>query len=126
MKENELITMSVASLAYLGDSVFELTVREHLAKSGLTSSAKLNKAALQFVTATAQSAGALRMLDYLSEEELSFYKRGRNHKTSHCPKSADPEEYQRATGLEVLFAFLYLQKKQDRISELFNIGFLNK
>ena len=110
MKENELITMSVASLASLGDS----------------SSAKLNKAALQFVTAPSQSAGALRMLDHLSEEELSFYKRGRNHKTSHCPKSADPEEYQRATGLEVLFAFLYLQKKQDRIAELFSIGFLNK
>ena len=125
MEEKELITTSVASLAYLGDSVFELTVREHLVKSGLSSSAKLNKAALAYVTASAQSDGVKKILDELDDEELAIYKRGKNHKTSHCPKNSEPDEYHRATGLEVLFAALYLQNKHERIKELFALGFLN-
>lgn len=123
MENIALNNISVAALAYLGDSVYELTVREHLIKSGISSSGKLNKAALQYVTATAQSDAVKRIIDDLEEEELQFYKRGKNHKTSHCPKSADPDEYQRATGLEVLFAALYVQGKTQRINELFTLAF---
>ena len=114
---------SVASLAYLGDAVYELTVREYLVKKGISSSAKLNRKALEYVTAPNQSSALKRIFDKLSEEEISIYKRGRNHKTGHCPKNADPDEYQRATGLEVLFAALYLKNKKDRISELFELAF---
>ena len=124
MEEKSVNLLGVSALAYLGDSVYELTVREHLIKSGISSSAKLNKAALGFVTATAQSEGVKRILDKLTSEELQIYKRGKNHKTSHCPKSANHDEYQRATGLEVLFAALYLEGKLERINELFTLAFL--
>ncbi|MBE6543456.1 MAG: ribonuclease III [Ruminococcaceae bacterium] len=123
MEEKSVNTVGVSALAYLGDSVYELTVREHLIKSGISSSAKLNKAALDYVTATAQSEAVKRILDKLTPDELQIYKRGKNHKTSHCPKSAAHDEYQRATGLEVLFAALYLQGNQSRISELFTLAF---
>ena len=114
---------SVPALAYLGDSVFELLVRKHLVVSGITSSEQLNRQALRFVTANAQSDGIKKILPYLDEYEESFYKRGRNHKNNYHPKSADLESYHRATGLEVLFAMLYLENKAERMEELFNIGF---
>ncbi len=123
MEENKVDLPSVAALAYLGDSVFELAVRKRLVGQGIPSSAKLNRAALDYVTATAQSKGAERLIPILSEEELRFYKRGRNLKTSHCPKSADAGEYQRATGLEVLFATLYLLGRHERMDELFEAAF---
>ena len=125
MDERFINLPSTSALAYLGDSVFELTVRSHLVKMGISASGKLNKAALGFVTATAQSEGAKRILGHLTEDELSIYKRGRNLKTSHCPKSADPDEYQRATGLETLFAALYLVGNTDRINTLFHLGFIS-
>lgn len=123
MEEKSVNNISVAALAYLGDSVYELTVREYLIKKGISSSAKLNKAALEYVTAPAQSEAVKRILDKLTPEELQFFKRGKNHKNSHCPKNATPEDYQRATGLEVLFASLYLQGNLSRISELFTLAF---
>lgn len=114
---------SVSALAYLGDSVYELTVREHLIKSGVSKSADLNKEALEYVTAKAQCQCVDRIFDKLTDEEKSIYKRGKNHKPSHCPKSASPREYECATGLEVLFASLYLEGNLSRINELFTLAF---
>ncbi len=120
----EINSCSVPALAYLGDSVFELTVRKHLVSSGLSLSIDLNHKALDFVTANNQSKGIEKILPHLDEHEMSFYKRGRNHKSNYHPKSADLGTYHRATGLEVLFAMLYLEGKDERIDELFKIGFL--
>lgn len=120
----EINSYSIPALAYLGDSVFELTVRKYLVLSGLSSSVDLNHKALDFVTANHQSMGLEKILPHLDEYEMSFYKRGKNHKSSYHPKSADIETYHKATGLEVIFAMLYLKGESERIDELFRIGFL--
>ncbi|MBE6574601.1 MAG: ribonuclease III [Ruminococcaceae bacterium] len=115
--------MSPAALAYLGDSVLELMTRTMLVKSGVADAGKLNKLALDYVKATAQCDAFDRMSEHLTDDEMYWFKRGRNHSTSSAPKSASTGQYRKATGLEVLFAYLYLEGKRERMEELFEIGF---
>ena len=115
--------MSTPPLAYLGDCVLELLVREHLVQKGLAKSAQLNKAALSFVTAKAQAQAMERILPLLTEDELAYFRRGRNMSHSNIPKCATPDEYRAATGMEVLFAYLHLSHNTERIQALFRIGY---
>ena len=110
---------TTSSLAYLGDCVFELCVREHLVRSGISRSATLNRTALSFVTAPKQAAFMEKIRSALNEEEQLVCRRGRNMPHANIPKSASAAEYSRATELEVLFGYLYLTEKKDRINELF-------
>ena len=112
-----------ASLAYLGDAVLEVLVRRYLLRLGITDSGELNRLALRFVKATAQSAGMERLLPHLTEEEEYLYKRGRNAHGLSAPKSASAVEYRRATGMEALFAALDLAGEHNRAAELFSIAF---
>lgn len=114
---------SVPALAYLGDVVFELCVRRYLVESGIPDAGTLNSRALGFVSAHAQSVAMDRLFPVLTEEEEAWFKRGRNHNVSSVPKSASPGEYHRATGMEVLFASLYVEGRVDRLDELFRIAF---
>lgn len=107
-------------LAYLGDAVIELMVRSRLVRSGICGSGRLNKMSLEYVKATAQSAAIENILDELDEEELGVYKRARNNSKATAPKSASVGEYRRATGLEALFAYLYLEGKSERLDYLFD------
>jgi len=111
---------SAANLAYLGDCVFELYVREHLVKK---ETPRPSVESLKFVTAHVQSAVAEKILPLLTEEEEGEYKRGRNLGHSNVPKSSTVAEYRRATGLESLFGWLYLSERHDRIRELFEVAF---
>ena len=121
---DKLNTYSSASLAYLGDSAIEICVREYLVREkGFSSSAKLNKEALKFVKASAQAEAMKNILDILTEEETDVFHRGRNMGHSNTPKSATMAEYRSATGMEALFGWLYLAKRQDRINELFRIAY---
>ncbi len=120
----EEATLNGASLAYLGDAVLELMTREHLLGSGKTNVGELNAMALKFVKATAQSDAAARILPLLDEHETDVYKRGRNTHGLAIPKSASAGQYRRATGLEALFGYLYINGKNDRMKELFNAGFI--
>ena len=115
--------MNGIALAYVGDCVLELKVRTYLLSLGLQDSAALNRNALSFVKASAQSLAFDKIEALLSEEEQSYYKRGRNTHTSKTPKSATALEYRRATGLEALFGYLYLAGNEARIDELFAIAF---
>ena len=119
----ELNTYSTASLAYLGDCVLEICVREHLVKSGYSSSARLNKKALDFVRAPMQAQAMKNILPHLSDEEEAIFKRGRNMGHSSTPKSATVAEYRSATGMEALFGYLHLAGRHERIRELFRIGY---
>ena len=94
--ENSLNTYSTASLAYLGDCVIELCVRERLVKKGLSSSARLNKAALEYVRASRQAEAMKNIISLLSEEENAVFHRGRNMGHSNTPKSATVAEYRAA------------------------------
>ena len=113
-------TYSSASLAYLGDAVFEVFVRERLVREGVkTPSVK----SLEYVTAAAQSAAADRIADLLTEDEKDVFRRGRNDVHTGVPKSAKPAEYRRATGFESLFGYLFLAGRTDRAAELFDTAF---
>ena len=120
-----LENLNGASLAYLGDAVLELMTREYLLKSGKTNVGELNHMALNFVRATVQSDALSRILPLLSEEETEMYKRGRNTHGLAIPKSATAGQYRRATGLEALFAYLYLTNQKERMDELFDKGFIS-
>ena len=119
----ELREISVAALAYLGDSVIELCVRRHLVERGLSTSAHLNEAALSFVRAGAQAEAMKRLIPHLSEEEDRYFRRGRNMGHSSVPKRATVSEYRAATGMEVLFGYLHLTGQNDRIAELFGLAY---
>ena len=120
----ELSDITTPALAYLGDSVLEVCVRAYLvAERGLSTSAHLNKASLDFVRASAQSEAVGRMEPCFTEEEAAVYRRGRNMGHGNVPKSASVAEYRRATGMEALFGWLYLQGMSERIEELFDLAF---
>jgi len=123
---NSLNTISTAALAYLGDCVIELLVREHLVKSGLSSSARLNKRALDFVRAPMQAEAMKELLPLLSEEENAIFHRGRNIGHTNTPKSATVAEYRAATGMEALFGYLHLAGREERLRELFAIAYAEK
>ena len=119
----QLHEMSPAALAYLGDSDLELMTRKMLVESGISDAGKLNKLALGYVKATAQCDAVDKIMEHLTEDEIYWYKRGRNHSANSAPKSASTGQYRKATGLEVLFAYLYLDGKTERMQELYDIGF---
>ena len=115
---------TVEAMAYLGDAVVELLVREHLVRKGLCDSSQLNREAVKYVKATSQSDAVERVLPLLTEEEQSLYRRGRN--TGHgknTPKSASVIEYRRATGFETLFGALWLKGETRRAKELILLAF---
>lgn len=114
---------STAALAYLGDCVLELCVREYLVKMGLSSSARLNSTALEYVKATKQAEAMKNILPYLTEDEEAAFRRGRNMGHTNTPKSATVSEYRAATGMETLFGYLHLLGKKERISELFALAY---
>lgn len=125
-KEDGMIKIgeySGGALAYLGDAVFELLVRETVLRAGPATPGELNRRAQSYVRAGAQSNGARRLEGVLTEEEQAVYRRGRNTHPSTIPQSATMAEYRRATGLEALFAYLYLEGQNDRMRELFALAF---
>ncbi len=121
--DRRLNEINTAALAYLGDSVLEIRVRQRLVEEGLSSSRALNRAALSFVTAPRQAVAVDRILPLLTEEETAVYHRGRNRGHSAVPKNATVAEYRMATGLEALFGYLHLAGRSDRIDELFSAAY---
>ena len=115
--------LSGQELAYFGDAVVELLTRERLLKNGTVGVGKLNKMALSFVQATAQSKALDNIFSLLTEEELAAFKRGRNNHVGAIPKSASAVEYRRATGFEALFAHLWLSGNEDRARALFDLAY---
>ncbi|MBQ9168945.1 MAG: ribonuclease III [Oscillospiraceae bacterium] len=104
----------------MGDAVFEILCRSYLCAKGDHTVLKLHRDAVQLVKATAQAKFADALLPHLTEEEAAYYRRGKNAHV-HVPKSATPQEYAKATGVEALFGALYLSGQAQRINELFNI-----
>lgn len=110
-------TASPHTLAYVGDAVYELMVRERLVCLANRPAGSLHNLSVQNVRAEAQSAAVERLLPVLTEAEMSIYKRGRNAHTAR-----NSTEYHRATGLEALFGYLYLTDQIDRLRELFALA----
>lgn len=112
--------ISALGLAHMGDGVFELLVRSYLCShSSAAKNGQLHRLTVSYVSAPAQAKFVEYLLPNMTEEELAFYKRGRNAHVHGVPKNATPGEYARATGLEALFGTLFLLGRTQRISELF-------
>ena len=113
---------NVLTLAYLGDSVYELYIREYLISKGIVKVNDLQKEAIKYVSAKAQANYLKQLIDnnLLSSEELDIVYRGRNHKNNHKPKNTDIITYKNATGLETLIGYLKLNNNEKRIQDIMN------
>ena len=112
--------LSPVSLAFLGDGVFELLVRERLlAENGGMPASKLHSLSVEEVRASSQAACYDLLSEALTEPERDILRRGRNSNSTRAPKSCTVEEYRKATAIEALFGYLYLSGKNERIRELF-------
>lgn len=117
----EVNAISSLGLAHMGDGVYELMCRAYLCAEGNQTVLKLHKDTVSMVKASAQAAFADKLKPHLTQEELDFFRRGKNAHTHAAPKSASRTEYAKATGLEALFGALYLLGQTQRLNELFAI-----
>ena len=116
-----LNTIPTLNLAFLGDGVFDLLVREHLIATSSAHVGELNQAKVAMVNCKSQAEFAKNLLPVLTAEEEEVYKRGRNAKVNSASKHSTISDYHAATGLEALFGYLYLKGETERINELFRL-----
>ncbi|QCH28274.1 Mini-ribonuclease 3 [Clostridium tyrobutyricum] len=108
-------------LAFIGDAVYEVFIRTYLVDKNRDMSVhKLHVKAIEFVKAHSQSELIKILYNELSEEEMYFFKRGRNAKSGTVPKNANVQEYRFATGFETLIGYLYLIEETDRLDAILN------
>ena len=118
--KSQVDAVSNLGLAHMGDCVFEIFCRSYLCAKGGKTVDKLHRETIHMVKATSQAKFVDKLLPLLSEEELAYYRRGKNSHVHAVPKSATPQEYAKATGLEALFGALWLMGRTQRLNELFN------
>ena len=118
LQVNEITNLG---LAHVGDGVYDLLCRTHLCAGGDKTVRKLHLDTVSMVKASAQAAFADKIRPLLTEEELGYFRRGKNAHTHAAPKAATRLEYAKATGLETLFGALYLMGRTERLNELFHI-----
>ena len=121
LTKQEIDAISNLGLAHMGDCVFEILCRGYLCAQGEKTVDRLHRDTIQMVKATSQAKFADKLLPLLMEEELAYYRRGKNTHTHASPKAASPREYAMATGLETLFGALYLMGRRERLNELFHL-----
>ena len=120
-----MIQESGLTLAYIGDAVYELKIREYLLSLGITKVNNLhNEAITRYTSAQAQSKIMNYLLDKISDEEMDYYKRGRNSGGTHHPKNSSLKEYRLATGFESLIGALYLEKNYKRLDEIISLSII--
>lgn len=121
-KNCDVNNLSPLTLAFVGDTVFDLFVREMLVCQANRSVNKLHKCATEYVKASAQCEIVNKLMPHLTEKEISVFKRGRNAHTNHKAKNATECDYHMATGFEALFGYLYLSGNMERLRELFDLA----
>ena len=114
--------INVMSLAYLGDAVYEVYVREYLIKKGIAKVEELQNEAVKYVSAKSQCKILEGLINdkILSEMELDVVKRGRNYKRASHPRNTDIITYKMSSGFEALIGYLYLNNEKDRLDEIIN------
>lgn len=121
MEPAQVNSVTNLGLAHIGDGVYELLCRSYLVSKGGKTVLKLHNETVQLVKAPTQAKFADKLKPILTEEELGYFRRGKNTHTHAAPKSASPQEYAKATGFETLFGALYLLGRKERLMELFRI-----
>lgn len=114
--------INVITLAYLGDSIYEVYVREYLIKKGIAKVEELQKEAVKYVSAKSQSKILSYLIDnnILTDIELDIVKRGRNYKRTSHPKNTDIITYKMSSGFEAMIGYLYLNNDNGRLDEIMN------
>lgn len=112
--------INIAILAYLGDSVYELEIRNFLINNKKMKVHDLQKESLKYVSAVSQAKilDKLISIGILTSDEIELIKRARNYKPNSKPRYTEIKLYKKATALEVLFGFLYLNNNYDRIKQI--------
>lgn len=119
MMDQEIQNLNTTTLAYMGDAVYEVRVRERLIEHDPHDAGRLHREAVKYVSADGQAAAVREMAKgFLTEEETRLFKRARNHRTMSRPKNADPKIYKLATGFEALIGCLYLSDESARLDEV--------
>lgn len=111
---------SPLTLAFIGDGVYDLLVRDYLVRQANRPVGELNRRKVALVNCESQALFAKDLMPKLTEKEQSVYKRGRNAAPKCTPKHGTVADYHSATGLEALFGYLHINGEQARIMELFN------
>lgn len=124
-RETDIRTYSPLALAYIGDAVFDLVIRTIVVEQGNTSANKLHRKTVGYVNARVQAQMIDALQDRLTKEEETVYHRGRNAKSYTTAKNASALEYRKATGLEALCGYLYLDGQQERLLELMHQAILS-
>ena len=120
MTPEQVRAYPVLTLAHIGDCVYELLARSAVLHQGAYPAHETHRRTVALVSAEAQQDAARRLLDMMTEEELTVFRRGRNANPKTVPKHAGGEAYAYATGLETLFGWLDLLGRNDRIRELWD------
>lgn len=120
----EAFLYNVLSLAYLGDSVYELKVREKLVTEHRLPAGELHKLAQAYVSAAAQSHACDKLLEIMNENESSIFNRAKNSSPANIPKHSSRAEYHRATALEAVFGYNHLSGNSERNNEIFEQLFI--
>ncbi|MFC4304638.1 Mini-ribonuclease 3 [Cohnella boryungensis] len=115
--------LSPIVLAYAGDAVFELYIRQRLIAGPNRKPHELHRAATGYVSAAAQARLLQVWMPLLDDEEADIVRRGRNSKSGQPPKNADPADYRHATALESLVGYLYYKGRKDRLEQLIDLAF---
>ena len=119
-KDIKVDTLSPLTLAFTGDAVFSLFIREMLVCDANRPVGELHKLSVQSVKASAQARAMREIMPMLTEKEMDVFKRGRNAHTSHTPKNQSGCDYHYATGFEALIGYLYLKDEDERLNLLLN------
>ena len=122
MKGVDVHSYSPLTLAYIGDSIYDLIIKSLVINQGNRQVNKLHKETSMYVQASTQSLMMRAMQEELTEEEHAVYKRGRNAKSVSPAKNQSITDYRRATGFEALLGYLYLKKEWKRMLDLVKIG----
>ncbi|ERK58787.1 RNase3 domain protein [Gemella bergeri ATCC 700627] len=114
--------MQALTLAYIGDSIYDIISREYIMKHHLGKINDLHHTVSTIVSARAQARFMMYLLEenFLTEEEKKIYNRAKNQKNNSKAKNSSIMEYKLATGLEAVFGYLYLEKNFERLEEMFN------
>ena len=121
MDDRTINSIPTLNLAFIGDGVYDLLVREYLVKNSSAHVGELNKLKVNMVNCKSQAEYVRLLVDELTDEESDIYKRGRNTKVNSASKHSTLSDYHAATGLETLFGWLYLKGRTERINELFSL-----
>ena len=122
-KEVDIRAYSPLTLAYIGDAIYDLVIRTIVVERANRPANKLHKTVVRYVNAGMQAQMIMALEEELTEEEKAVYHRGRNAKSYTSAKNASIADYRKATGLEALFGYLYLQGKMDRLLMLVRLAF---